>query len=103
MIRQNLAQVQSREETSQNIIRHQKLRLSRLHFSDVELLEVTLLPDWSAIVTVDGLSTWIENHRSILVQTRTVRSIQFHSDCRGFVFAQIFQTKHFQFAVDRYS
>ena len=62
MIRQNLAKVQSREETSQNIIHHQKLTPSRLHFSDVELLEVTLLPDWSAIVTVDGLSTWIENH-----------------------------------------
>ena len=63
MIRQNLAQVQSGKETSQNIIRNQKINAERLHFGDVELLEVTLFPDWSAIVTVDGLPTWTENHQ----------------------------------------
>ena len=55
MIRPNSAQVQSGKETSQNIIRNQKINAERLHFGDVELLEVTLFPDWSAIVTVDGL------------------------------------------------
>ena len=62
MIRQNSAQVQSGKETSQNIIRNQKINAERLHFGDVKLLEVTLFPDWSAIVTIDGLPTWTENH-----------------------------------------